>query len=322
MKNFLLGSGILVCMLTFAAGTAHAQTANLGSAIRNAADELSAGMEPDTRVAVISMRADSMRMSAHLLDEMIMAFVDTQRFLVVNRAQLELVAAELHLGLDGWIDDATAQSIGRLAGVQFIFTGAFEPFGDIYRLRIQAIEVETAIIRRIHVANVRNDAVVSTLLGAAGREPPRRAPRDPDQPGVNWLSMEVSYTSGLLPNFLAHGQGVGIRYKRDINELFSMGGVLLYNFPGDSGILVTARFFLGGSPFYLEGGLGFGIGAWEAPPGDEHIYAGVMLSLGTGARLGGRTGGFFVNPFATVFPLVPDPGDTRFRVGIGVGRAW
>jgi len=332
MKKLLLMPGILACMLTFATGTAYAQAAGLGDAIRNAAGELSAGMAPDVRVAVISMRADSMRMSAHLLDEMIMAFVETQRLLVVNRAQLELVAAELHLGLDGWIDDATAQSIGRLAGVQFIFTGAFEPFGDIYRLRIQAIEVETAIIRRIHVANVRNDAVVSTLLGAAGRTPPREPRRDPNRLRINWLSAEVSYTSGLSWHE-SFGLGFGLRYERNINEMFSMGVVLLNNPFFDFGGVVTARFFLGDSPFYLEGGLGIGFGyvvfcCYDCSGplylryGSHVSYTGVMLSLGAGVRLGGRTGGFFTNPFISIFPISPGPGGFRVRAGIGAGWAW
>jgi len=237
MKKLLLISGILAGALAFGTKAVDAQTARLGDAIRNAAEELSAGMAPDTRVAVISMRADSARMSNHLIDEMIMAFVNTQRVLVVNRAQLDLIAAEMHLAIDGLIDDATAQSIGRLAGVQFIYTGAFEPFGDIYRLRIQAIEVETAIIRHIHTANVWNDTVVSTLLGTAGRAPSRRVPRearppreprDPDNPKVNWISAEVSYTTGL-PCEYSSGLGFGLRYERDINEIFSMGVVLLYN---------------------------------------------------------------------------------------------
>ncbi|MCL2190559.1 MAG: hypothetical protein FWB79_01045 [Treponema sp.] len=322
MKKFLL---ILACALALGAKAAEAQTARLGDAIRNAAEELSAGMAPDTRIAVISMRADSARMSNHLIDEMIMAFVNTQRVLVVNRAQLDLIAAEMHLAIDGLIDDATAQSIGRLAGVQFIYTGAFEPFGNIYRLRIQAIEVETAIIRRIHTANVWNDAVVSTLLGTAGRDPSRRGPRetrapreprDPDNPRVNWLSAEVSYTLNT-PSEVWPGLGFGLHYERDLNELFSIGALLLYNVPFEFGALVTARFFLPGSPFYLEAGVGAGFNQhwWD--------WVGAMLSLGAGARLGGRTGGFFANPFVSVFPLAPESASFRFsRVGVRAGWVW
>lgn len=324
MKKLLLTFGAAACMLAFAADSAEAQTARLGDAIRNAAEELSAGMPPDARVAVISMRADSMRMSDHLMDEMIMAFVNTRRLLVVNRAQLELIAAEQQLAIGGLIDDATAQAVGRLAGVQFIFTGAFEPFGDIYRLRIQAIEVETAIIRSIHIANVWNDPVVSTLLGAAGRAPPRRVAReareprrDPDQPRVNWFSFEVSYVT--LNYACAIGLGLGFRYERDINDLFSVGGVFRYSFLADFEGLVTARFFPGGSPFYIEAGLGFGFG-WNWVYGSNPYY-GMMFSLGIGARLGGRARGFFFNPFLGIYPLAPSRG-FRFRGGAGFGFAW
>jgi len=325
MKKLLFMSGMLACMLVSGIGTAHAQTVSLGDAIWNAANEFSAGMEPDSRVAVIAMRSGSVMMSAHLIDEMIMAFVNTQRFLVVNRAQLELIAAEQHLVLDGLIDDATAQSIGRLAGVQFIFTGVLEPFGNIYRLRVQAIEVETAIIRRIFTADVRNDGVVSSLLGVAGREPLRRYL---NQPSVNWASLEITFF------------GLGVRYERDINDFFTVGGTVFMNMPEfglpvDSptiyGGLVAARFFLGGSPFFLEAGLGFGAVGYspEAREGMDVTWrgaydgldVGIALSLSAGIRLGGQTGGFFANPFVCLFPIVPG-GGVRFRAGVGVGRSW
>jgi len=352
-KSFALAVPAIALAMVFAALPVYAQTVGLGDAVRNAAGEFSAAMEPDTRVAVIAVRSGSAMMSDHLIDEMIMAFVNEQRLLVVNRAQLELIAAELHLGLDGMIDDATAQSIGRLAGVQFIFTGAFEPFGDIYRLRIQAIEVETAIIRRIFTANVRNDAIVSTLLGIAGRRPARRErrerrePRDPDNPRIHWLSGEISgeQRRGFHP-------GIGIRYERDINELFSVGAAIFYHvvnvidegdLPTLMGLLATARFFPVGLPFYFE--LGVGIGSSEQINFDIH---GFILNPALGARLGGNERSFFVNPFISL-PVVfrqrgwghwdslyrwelwrrrgrgeqPSGSVTvHFRLGVGFGRAW
>jgi len=329
MKKFLLMSGILACMLTIGTKTAYAQTVGLGDAIGNSATEFSAGMEAGTRIAIMSMRSGSAMMSNHIIDEMTMAFLHTQRFLVVNRAQLELIAAEQHLALDGLIDDATMQSIGRLAGAQFIAFGAFEPFGEVYRLRVQIIEVETAIIWGIFTANVRNDAVVSSLLGAAGREPPRR---DPDQPRVNWVSVEfVCVPLGELGEFV-FAIGGGIRYERGINELFSLGGAASFSVHDGRGdtlvfdALATVRFFPLGSPFYLEAGLGFGFlhKSWEIEREyrfESETYSGVMLSLGAGVRLGGRTRGFFANPFVSFVPVAPGDG-SRFRLGIGFGGSW
>ena len=90
-----------IAMLTLAAQTAHAQPVGLGEAIRNVTAELAAGMEQGSRIAIISVQSGSVTMSNHLVDEMTMAFVNAQRFLVVNRAQLELITAELHLNLEG-----------------------------------------------------------------------------------------------------------------------------------------------------------------------------------------------------------------------------
>jgi len=269
-----------------------AQTVSLGEAIGNMVEDLSAGMEPNARIAIISMAAGSVTMANHLSDEMTIAFVNTQRFLVLNRSQLELIAAEQQLNLAGLIDDATAQAIGRFAGVQFMMTGSFEPFGNVYRLRVQVTEVETAIIRRIATVDVRNDNIVSALLGTAGRRPVRRG-RDPDLPRANWIS---GYT-GLLN--MHHY--FGIRYERDINRFFSVGGtVTALGF--DIGALATARFFPGGSPFYLELGMGWG---WIGGHEDRELWlaSGFMVNPSIGVRLGGRRIGFFANPFIAL-PVV------------------
>jgi len=304
-------AAMLACMLIVGRAAVHAQTPAVGldEAIRNAAAGLSAGMGRDTRVAVVSMEAGSAVMSNHLIDELIVALVNTGEFLVLNRAQLGLVAAELDMHIDGWVDEATAQSIGRFAGVQFILTGAFEPLGEVYRFRVQAIEVETAIIRRVFTANVQNDGVVVSLLGGAGREiaalpragrapRERRPPREPRpprglSPGPNWVSGEISFL------------GAGVRYERDINDFFSVGGVFFWNLlPVDNGqyslgLLATARFFPWGSPFYLE--LGIGAGAGDGVGDGVIEFPSLMIAPSLGVRLDiGREGGFFINPFLSL----------------------
>ena len=348
MSKILPVAITLACMLQIGIEAAQTQTLSLGYAIRNAVAELSDGMERNTGIAVVSMESSSALMSNHLIDEMIVAFVNTEEFLVLNRAQLELITAELDLHLDGWVDDATAQSIGRFAGARFILTGVFEPFGDVYRFRVQVIEAETAIIRRVFTAKVRNDGIVAFLLGTAGRtvaEPvaPIRQARPPREGNfVNWLSLDATFWGG------------GIRYERDLNERFSIGGIAFWNmFAGlagsySAGALITIRFFPGGSPFYLELGMGWGTARYreeyEFPRGTRpraYRSGGFMVSPALGARLDvGRVGGFFLNPFISL-PVVfgrkqwvdgwrggslaegPSGNVTmNLRVGTGLGRRF
>jgi len=330
MNKSLPVMGMVCMMLAFGAKAAQAQTLSLDGAIQSVATEFSPNMERGTSVAVIAIQADSAGMSNHLINGMIAALFDMRNlhgFEVASRGQIELLMAEHELNMYGWVDDASAVSIGRFAGVQYIITGTFVPFGDFYRFWAQLIEVETGLFRGISTVDVQNDTVVATLLGAAGRIAPtpqipthaqrQRDRRDPDRPRANWLSVEAT------------SRGVGMRYKRGINDLFSIGVNGFYYFctpfagwvvPGEVGISAMARLFPGGFPFYLELGLGLF--------GEEELRfslarTGFMATPAVGIILGGRRRGFFVNPFLS-FPTVFSTEITHNRLifGVGIGGAW
>ena len=179
-------------MMAIGVGTVYAQVmANLDDAIQSAAQGISGSIGSGTRVAVLAMQSGSERMSNFLIDEMIAKLVGMGGFTVVNRAQLELLSGELHFNMSGWVDDATAQSIGRFMGVESIITGAFEPLGNFYRFRVQVIEVETAAIRGVYISDVQHDALVAALLGDATVVPVQqvaqpRAPREPREGDSSW----------------------------------------------------------------------------------------------------------------------------------------
>jgi len=158
--------------------------------IRNAAAHLAGGIDNGTIVAVLSMESGSARMSSYLIEGMIDALVSIGGFGVANPFQLDL-SSELYFNmreLDGWDApevhrsmelqsewrnislEGIAQSIGRFMGVQFVVMGTFEPFGDSYRFRAQAIEVETSAVRAVYTIIIENSKLIASLLGAAGRE--------------------------------------------------------------------------------------------------------------------------------------------------------
>ena len=171
MKKLFPVIGMLVWMLTLAVETAHAQ-ARIGDAVQNAAESLSPNIGTGARIAVLSIGAASQRMSDFLVNGMIDAFVGKSagRYTVVSRNQVELdlVRWELDFQMSWEVDETTAQSIGRILGVQYIATGAFEPRMNYYHFRVRIIHVETAAIRNVHNANVRRDRFVRDLLGTGG----------------------------------------------------------------------------------------------------------------------------------------------------------
>jgi len=176
MKKMLLTVGLLSCMMVLGTENAHAQQVRLDDAIRNATTTLSGNIGANARIAVLAVQADPVRMSDYLINELIAAFVGLGRFTVVNRAQLDLLASELHFNMSGYVDDMTAQSIGRFMGVQSIVTGTFESLGGFFRFRVQVVEVETAAIRGIYTADVQNDAVIAYLRGTPGAAHASAAP--------------------------------------------------------------------------------------------------------------------------------------------------
>lgn len=167
MKKAIFAAAIAAVFVSCAT-TAQMESnqANLEDAIRRAAEDLSAEVGRGGRVAVIAMGSDSERLSGFLVSEMIHALVRLQGrhgFSVMDRAQLDLLLAQLEFDMSEFVDDDTAQSIGHFLGVQFIVAGEFEAIGPLFRFRARVIEVQTAAIRGSYAANVRNDEIIAAL---------------------------------------------------------------------------------------------------------------------------------------------------------------
>ena len=67
-----------------------------------------------------------------------------QDFTIVDRSQLDKIRHEQNLQLSGEVDDDTAVSIGKIAGANIIITGSVTGTDSTQRLRLRALNVETA----------------------------------------------------------------------------------------------------------------------------------------------------------------------------------
>ncbi len=88
-----------------------------------------------------------------VLDKMITALFNEDRFRVIERSQLEAILEEQKLGASGLLDASTAAELGRGLGVDAIILGsvAAAPNGAI-SLDARAIDTETAMIIVAHDA--------------------------------------------------------------------------------------------------------------------------------------------------------------------------
>jgi hypothetical protein len=116
-----------------------------------------------TRVAVLNFEAP-LAISSYVIEESIAFLVQDGKLIVVDRSELELLQREMDFQISGEVSDESAQSIGKKLGAQTILSGSFVPFGNTWRMRIKALEVETARIQGISTHTVKNDSLLTALL--------------------------------------------------------------------------------------------------------------------------------------------------------------
>lgn len=124
------------------AAFAAAETLSLDGAIGATAADVREEIPSRSKVAVVGIVAPTERLSDYIADELSGALMTDGSLVIVERKDLELVRDELKFQLSGDVDDASAQSVGKLLGAEVIVFGRFD---DSYRLRIKAVSVEAEI---------------------------------------------------------------------------------------------------------------------------------------------------------------------------------
>jgi TolB-like protein len=120
-------------------------------------------LAPGTKVAITNFAAFP-SVSNYVVEELITYLVDDGTLTVVDRSNLEMLQKEMNFQLSGEVSDASAQAIGKKLGAQTIISGSLSPLGNMWRMRIKALEVETARIQGTRTYTIRKDVVLSNLL--------------------------------------------------------------------------------------------------------------------------------------------------------------
>jgi hypothetical protein len=118
----------------------------LNRAITNSFNTISMNIPVNSKIAIVSIASDSNVDSNFILEELTLAFVNSGRFIVVDRQTLNMIRAELNFQFSGEVSDETALSIGRFIGASVIITGMVSGNGEMRRLRLRALDVQTAQI--------------------------------------------------------------------------------------------------------------------------------------------------------------------------------
>lgn len=157
---------LAVGFLWFSAFCGYAQEAMvLDNAILDTVDFFSTKLEKGSTVAVTNFEAETKELSDFVIQELLVGFANTGSVKVVERSRMEMLEAELNFNMTGSVSDETAQGIGRMIGAQILFSGSISPYRDMYRMRVQAIVVETAEVIGSRTINVKYDSALTGLVG-------------------------------------------------------------------------------------------------------------------------------------------------------------
>ena len=181
MKRFFFSAGLLLI-----SGLCFAQTSvtTLDRALNDAVVYFDSRLQSGAKVIILNMRT-TQELSDYIIDEIASYIVNGSKLIVIDRRNLDAIRQEMNFQMSGDVSDETAQRIGQMLGAQYIISGSLQSLGDVQRLRVQALVVETAQITGMINLNIpSNDRVIMALSprgeGAVGGN--RNGPAGTTQP--------------------------------------------------------------------------------------------------------------------------------------------
>jgi hypothetical protein len=139
-------------------------TDELDIAIRDTSDYLNDNIPKGNKIVILNIRSDYAALSEYIIDELIANAVNDKVFAVVDRAQLEQIRMELNFQLSGEVSDQSALEIGKFLGAQTIVTGTIGELADRHRMRIRALNVETAEVQGQYNRNINTSRTITALM--------------------------------------------------------------------------------------------------------------------------------------------------------------
>ena len=119
------------------------ETAAVENSLANAARQIMESLQHNSNIAIVYVASDTADMAEFIAGELEYIMVN-EGFTIVDRSQLDKIRREQELQLSGEVDDDTAVSIGKIAGAQIIITGSVTGADSARRLRLRALNVQTA----------------------------------------------------------------------------------------------------------------------------------------------------------------------------------
>jgi PBP1b-binding outer membrane lipoprotein LpoB len=120
---------------------------NLAEALAFSSKAIAESLPSGATVAIISITASDPFEGEYALEELTILLVNTKKFRVVDRGNLDVIRAEQRFQLSGEVDDETAVSIGHLLGAAFVVSGGISLYDQVKYLRLRVLDVQTGQIQ-------------------------------------------------------------------------------------------------------------------------------------------------------------------------------
>ena len=118
-------------------------TPGIEGALARAAEQTLRNIPQRSRIAIVYVTAHDRGTTDYIVGELEFIWVN-RGFTLIDRSQLDRLRREQDFQMSGEVDDDTAVSIGRFAGADIIITGTVDGEGNLRRLRLRALNTQTA----------------------------------------------------------------------------------------------------------------------------------------------------------------------------------
>ena len=115
-------------------------------AIPQLIDTLCENIPLRSKLAIVGISSPDPNEGTYYLNELTIQFVNTRKYTVVDRSDIEKVLTEQNFQVSGHVDDDTFISIGKFIGATVVVTGSITGTGPQKRMVIKAIDVLTGEI--------------------------------------------------------------------------------------------------------------------------------------------------------------------------------
>lgn len=107
---------------------------------------LSAGIPGSSVITLVNINAENQAEGARILNELTVQFVNSGKYVVVDRTDVEKIEREQNFQLSGFVSDDSIVSIGQFLGADVVITGSISGTAGNRRLTLKALDVQTARI--------------------------------------------------------------------------------------------------------------------------------------------------------------------------------